>query len=320
MGAAMAVALLFAVLTANSGPAGAAMIAVETVRDALDIAAMDGVEVAPADSAKLGAPSSETTSREPTSGGSPAANDGSILDGAIADLGEGGFALLDPATTPANLSDPAIDDAMTAVWGGAPPGESYWSDAATAAPTDPESAANGPRLRDLLRIYTNVAPKAGASDGGENRDGGARAAPISRGGGLLNTVLDQPADRQIAELVGLVFQPMVTNDGNVSFSLLGLGNFAVVLSDDRSRLRVIDINSARAITLPTRVVGSAGDKPDDPWIDRSAASKTPAPTMRTSISDFIGQFTGMLFDPLKIGLLLIAILVWGAVRLRGHNA
>ncbi len=187
-------------------------------------------------------------------------------------------------------------------------------------------SAPGATLKELLKLYVNVVPsrRPVSTGGGEpKRDTGAGPERgVSSGDGVLEAVLASPAEAAIGRLISHIFRPSIGIDGLVSFSIMGFGNFAIVVTEDREQVGVIDIDTGRARTFSARSAPSGAAA-------RSAAAsgprepRRPASRAATRLIDLVNAILDYLLEtitsPLRMSVLLLLMLLWGVWRAHGRN-
>jgi hypothetical protein len=103
----------------------------------------------------------------------------------------------------------------------------------------------GPGLVDQLRYLVNVESASGAaSPQGRGGGRGARGAPAAFEGIDLGEAADQWLRDTVKSLVESTLRLEVSENGRASFSVLGLGDFALNVSADRSQIALTEGNEA----------------------------------------------------------------------------
>jgi len=92
------------------------------------------------------------------------------------------------------------------------------------------------------------------------------------------------------------------------------------VTGDRSRVGVVDLNSGQAVVIPTASGAQGrGTKPET-WADPGSQKARPGPSRQTTITEFVSYVADAVLDPFKVGIVLAALIVWGALRTRGRSA
>lgn len=117
------------------------------------------------------------------------------------------------------------------------------------------------RARDLIRLFLNVSRSQGyaAENAGSLDQGGplADADALSDSPAddtlepgdetVLDSALDAALDTDTIEMIGRIFRPTVEPTGLISFSMAGLGNFILLLSEARDGVRIVDADTGETV-------------------------------------------------------------------------
>lgn len=185
----------------------------------------------------------------------------------------------------------------------------------------------GHSLRELARSMVNVAPAQG--DGGaspllftEAGDAAMPAPPDESGGAPQRSV----ATDAMASLVTALLKPTIDDQGVVTFSFLGLGEFALMATGDRHSLSlsyddsiIFSLSDAQAVAATQRIGY------DSPWrssgwvpVAQAAPRSADAPEGKLTFADLFGLLREIVtYPPLVIGVLLLLGLwaLWWLVSL-----
>ncbi|MFQ5958229.1 MAG: hypothetical protein ACE5LF_02560 [Alphaproteobacteria bacterium] len=188
--------------------------------------------------------------------------------------------------------------------------------------------AQGATLKELLKLYINVVPsttRASTGGGGSTRAPDTGAGPgrgTPSGGGVLDAVLASPAEGAIGRMISYIFRPAIGIDGLVSFSILGMGSFAIVVTEDKERIGVIDIDTGKSVEL------SAPSSPSTASVRGVAApgsevARRPPPGTATKLADLINAIRDYLYEtitsPLRMSAIVMLMLFWGLWRMHGRR-
>lgn len=169
----------------------------------------------------------------------------------------------------------------------------------------------GRTVRDILRSYVNVRKPPGRA-GAANAFRAASAAAISLpveyddswadlSVGSINHrgILDVSADSLLGELILSVFEPTVQLDGDVTFSIVGLGRFMLEALPDQGSFRMVDLTGGYSVFSLSQGGLYSGQQ----------AQRRPKKKLKVSITGFILSMLGELIrTPMFYVMLLAAIL------------
>jgi hypothetical protein len=184
---------------------------------------------------------------------------------------------------------------------------------------------------DLIRFYINVQGTGPATATGTGI--GASAATLDPGSvnpddgalgqGLITALLDSALDSEFVQDITAFVQPEVDTEGQVTFSIEGLGSFAMIFNRATNALTFLDVNTGRAFQVaPPRATGGAARlqaaELDDrtPGLDSPKLPVGPQRNMRVVVIDFVYQTAQ---EPLVVGAILLAIMLWVLWRVTGRE-
>ena len=189
---------------------------------------------------------------------------------------------------------------------------------------DPEarrSQVNDRSLRDVLALYINVIGAQGSADRNGDQAGQfvtigdqpARRSDDDRS--LVGTILRGPVDDGLASAIAFLARPRINESGIVSFSIAGMGDFAIVADDSDGAVAIVDLVTGKLLALPgagrknqPRTMADYGWRPDDPARENG---RSPGPDRASRIIlAILGYAFGLLTDPLTVGAALSGVILW----------
>lgn len=180
-------------------------------------------------------------------------------------------------------------------------------------PTLPNRAqSTGPTLRKLAKAVVNV-PAPGTTPSPEGRvanEGGFSFVDVVLGTQLDDAFIDAATD---------VITPTITPDGVVALDLMGLRDFAFMVSPITNKIQILDFKTGTTLTIDNSAHNKSGDlseglRPYRPYrsANPSYLGDHPAVKMLKALKAFVGDF---LLHPITLGALLLAAMCWGAIGL-----
>lgn len=183
------------------------------------------------------------------------------------------------------------------------------------------SQVNDRSLRDVLALYINVIGTQGSADRNGDQAGQyltiddrpARRSDDDRP--LAGTILRDPLDDGLASVIAFLVRPRINESGIVSFSIAGMGDFAIVAEDSDGAVAIIDLETGKLLTLPgtgrrnqPRTMADYGWHPDDPA--QANKRSTGADRVSRIFLAILGYALGVLTDPLTVGATLSGVILW----------
>ncbi|MFQ5786117.1 MAG: hypothetical protein ACE5H8_15025 [Alphaproteobacteria bacterium] len=190
------------------------------------------------------------------------------------------------------------------------------------------NAPPGLTLRGLLKLYANtVADRsptrpANAPAGAENRRS-RRQGPDSSG---FTAILDLPVNEAVFGIISTILRPTISVEGLVSFSIIGLGNFAIMVTENRRELSVVDLKSGKQVRVKHDENSYQRDYDFDPLLDTASGTQKARPDtgavseLRARIRKIVGYVYDTITDPLKMSFFFLLVIMWTLWRFAGRNA
>ncbi|MCZ6666118.1 MAG: hypothetical protein O7B81_12490, partial [Gammaproteobacteria bacterium] len=169
------------------------------------------------------------------------------------------------------------------------------------------------RISDAVRLLLNVRRETV----GRSRPATVTAPDRHRlasgnGGSMLAAILDFALDQEMLDFIFSVLSPSLEPSGLISFSIAGLGNFVMVLSEEIGALKIIDLDSGNTLVLRSRPQGLSAQSRQN--LDRTSGRQRRGAESRITIQQFImiirQFFLSILQDPRFISIFVIFSLLW----------
>lgn len=169
------------------------------------------------------------------------------------------------------------------------------------------------RIRDAVRLLLNVGretgrqrrPATAAAPGRHRLDGG-------NGGSMLAAILGLSLDQEMLDLIFSVLSPSLEPGGLISFSIAGLGNFVMVLSDEIGALKIVDLDGGNILVLRSRPQDFYAQSRQN--LDLTSGGQRRRAVSRITFRQFLLNvrqfFVFIVQDPRFIGIFVIFSLLW----------
>ena len=174
-------------------------------------------------------------------------------------------------------------------------------------------------LRDVLALYLNVVETgepAGWNSGRTGRyvtTGDQPANPAGGGRSVVDALLSQSSDGDLANVIAFLARPRINESGLVSFSIAGAGDFAIVATDSADAVAIVDLETGKLFTLPgagpdrqPRAMKDYGWRPDDPG--KSSERSTGPGRVTRLVLLFLGHVLAVLTHPLTVGMAMSGVI------------